>query len=310
MGRAASEPDPDHYEHQYAHCDVLVIGGGAAGLAAARAAAHAGARVILCDENATCGGSLLGREATIDGRRRRWVGCRSPSSRASECHAAVCARRRSATTTAISSGGRACRRSSAGAAGDTPRQRLWKVRAQAGGARQRRDRARHRVREQRSAGNDARGRGAHLRRALRGAAGFARRRVHQQRQRVCDALALHAAGSRSPRSSTRVLGSLSGALPARRAPPASHRSPMRRSSGPRSQRVAAVDVAPVTAVRSTHRLRSRLRVRRLEPRGPSLFAGSRQASLRRRARNLRPRRRRRRSRPPARPTADSTLQGH
>ena len=46
MGRAASEPDPDHYEHQYAHCDVLVIGAGPAGLAAARAAAHAGARVM------------------------------------------------------------------------------------------------------------------------------------------------------------------------------------------------------------------------------------------------------------------------
>jgi sarcosine oxidase subunit alpha len=44
MGRTASAPDPDHYEHQYAHCDVLVVGAGPAGLAAARAAAHAGAR--------------------------------------------------------------------------------------------------------------------------------------------------------------------------------------------------------------------------------------------------------------------------
>ena len=67
MGRAATEPDPDHYEHQYAHCDVLVIGAGPAGLAAARAAAHAGARVVLCDENPTPGGSLLGAAATIDG---------------------------------------------------------------------------------------------------------------------------------------------------------------------------------------------------------------------------------------------------
>src|SRR5688572_2847955 len=60
MGRAASEPDPDHYEHQYAHCDVLVIGGGPAGLAAARAAAACGARVIVCDENADIGGGLRG----------------------------------------------------------------------------------------------------------------------------------------------------------------------------------------------------------------------------------------------------------
>jgi sarcosine oxidase subunit alpha len=68
MGRAAADPDPDHYEHQYAHCDVLVIGGGVAGLAAARAAAHAGARVIVCDENAQWGGGLPDAGATIDGR--------------------------------------------------------------------------------------------------------------------------------------------------------------------------------------------------------------------------------------------------
>jgi len=68
MGRAADEPDPDDYEHQYAHCDVLVIGGGAAGLAAARAAAHAGARVIVCDENARWGGELPDAGATIERR--------------------------------------------------------------------------------------------------------------------------------------------------------------------------------------------------------------------------------------------------
>ena len=68
MGRAAVDPDPDHYEHQYAHCDVLVIGGGASGLAAARAAAGGGARVILCDESAMWGGGLPDADATIDGR--------------------------------------------------------------------------------------------------------------------------------------------------------------------------------------------------------------------------------------------------
>ncbi|HJU22260.1 MAG TPA: 2Fe-2S iron-sulfur cluster-binding protein, partial [Casimicrobiaceae bacterium] len=50
MGRAASAPDPDRYEHQYAHCDVLVIGGGPAGLAAARRAADSGVRVIVCQQ--------------------------------------------------------------------------------------------------------------------------------------------------------------------------------------------------------------------------------------------------------------------
>ncbi|HET6803765.1 MAG TPA: 2Fe-2S iron-sulfur cluster-binding protein, partial [Casimicrobiaceae bacterium] len=45
MGRASSMADPDVYQHQFAHCDVLVVGGGAAGRAAARAAAATGARV-------------------------------------------------------------------------------------------------------------------------------------------------------------------------------------------------------------------------------------------------------------------------
>ena len=43
--------DPDTYEHIHVHCDVLVIGGGVAGLAAAEAAAATGAKVIIADEN-------------------------------------------------------------------------------------------------------------------------------------------------------------------------------------------------------------------------------------------------------------------
>ncbi|MGA9320449.1 MAG: 2Fe-2S iron-sulfur cluster-binding protein, partial [Xanthobacteraceae bacterium] len=35
MGRAAAEPDPDHYEQAFAFCDILIIGSGPAGLAAA-----------------------------------------------------------------------------------------------------------------------------------------------------------------------------------------------------------------------------------------------------------------------------------
>ena len=67
MGRAPGEPDPDRYEHQYAHCDLLVVGGGAAGLAAARAAADSGLRIILCDEGARVGGTLVGDDVSIDG---------------------------------------------------------------------------------------------------------------------------------------------------------------------------------------------------------------------------------------------------
>ena len=64
LGHAPRAPDPDRYAQRFAHCDVLVVGAGPAGLAAARAAAGAGARVILCDEQAEFGGSLLATEET------------------------------------------------------------------------------------------------------------------------------------------------------------------------------------------------------------------------------------------------------
>ena len=59
LGRPATAPDPDHYEAMHVHCDVLVVGGGPAGLAAARAAGAAGARVMLCEQDFLFGGGLL-----------------------------------------------------------------------------------------------------------------------------------------------------------------------------------------------------------------------------------------------------------
>jgi len=59
LGRAPEGPDPDRYERMNAHCDVLVVGGGPAGLAAAHAAGKAGARVILAEDSSLLGGSLL-----------------------------------------------------------------------------------------------------------------------------------------------------------------------------------------------------------------------------------------------------------
>ena len=68
LGRATYEPDPDAYEKCWAHCDLLVIGAGPAGLAAALTAGRAGARVILADEGFEPGGSLLAETAAIGGK--------------------------------------------------------------------------------------------------------------------------------------------------------------------------------------------------------------------------------------------------
>ena len=78
LGRAPDQADPDRYGSRYAHCDVLVVGAGPAGLAAAEAVAATGARLILCDEQSRLGGSLLAeRRARIDGRAvPHWLGAR------------------------------------------------------------------------------------------------------------------------------------------------------------------------------------------------------------------------------------------
>jgi sarcosine oxidase, subunit alpha len=69
LGKAPGEADPDHYANRFAHCDVLVVGAGVAGLSAALAAAETGARVILCDEQAEVGGALKYESAvSIEGQ--------------------------------------------------------------------------------------------------------------------------------------------------------------------------------------------------------------------------------------------------
>jgi sarcosine oxidase subunit alpha len=69
QGRLSTEPDPARYDAVHAHCDLLVVGAGPAGLAAAAAAARSGARVILADDRPELGGSLLDTAQLLE-----WVG--------------------------------------------------------------------------------------------------------------------------------------------------------------------------------------------------------------------------------------------
>jgi sarcosine oxidase subunit alpha len=74
LGRASDDADPDTYEKATAFADVLVIGGGPAGLAAAQAAARTSARVILVDEHAMLGGRAIDDASEINGNPAlEWV---------------------------------------------------------------------------------------------------------------------------------------------------------------------------------------------------------------------------------------------
>ncbi|KPB62580.1 Sarcosine oxidase [Pseudomonas amygdali pv. myricae] len=68
LGRSPTENDPDSYDAMNQHCDVLIVGAGPAGLAAALAAGRSGARVIVADEQEEFGGSLLDSRESLDGK--------------------------------------------------------------------------------------------------------------------------------------------------------------------------------------------------------------------------------------------------
>ena len=71
LGAAPRDRDPERYEHVNRHCELLVVGGGPAGLAAAHAAAREGIRVILAEETPQLGGRLLSLPSgavAVDGR--------------------------------------------------------------------------------------------------------------------------------------------------------------------------------------------------------------------------------------------------
>ena len=69
LGTLTREHTADESERAYAFCDVLVIGGGPAGLMAALTAARAGADVILATEEVAFGGRLLSEIEEVGGRQ-------------------------------------------------------------------------------------------------------------------------------------------------------------------------------------------------------------------------------------------------
>ncbi len=68
LGSLSLKDDPDVYDKGFLHCDLLVIGAGPSGLAAARAAAFSGAQVILADEDFRAGGRLNSETFEVDGQ--------------------------------------------------------------------------------------------------------------------------------------------------------------------------------------------------------------------------------------------------
>ncbi|MDA5094527.1 sarcosine oxidase subunit alpha family protein [Aliiroseovarius sp. KMU-50] len=75
LGSLTGEADPDAYDKGFLHCDLLVIGAGPAGLAAALTAGRAGAQVILADEDFQLGGRLLAEtQPLLDMTAVDWVG--------------------------------------------------------------------------------------------------------------------------------------------------------------------------------------------------------------------------------------------
>ncbi len=72
LGKAPTEVDPDHYASRYLHCDVLIVGAGPSGIAAALTAGRAGSKVVLVDENTEMGGTLLSEPSVSIDNQSAW----------------------------------------------------------------------------------------------------------------------------------------------------------------------------------------------------------------------------------------------
>ena len=74
LGALSALEDPSHYDKGHRHADVLVIGGGVAGLRAALLAGRAKLKTIVADEDFHFGGQLLTSQGEIDGKsHKNWL---------------------------------------------------------------------------------------------------------------------------------------------------------------------------------------------------------------------------------------------
>ena len=74
LGRLSGEEDPDSYDKGFLHCDLLIIGSGPSGLAAALTAGRAGAEVIIAEEDFAFGGRLLAeKNLLIEQNGNEWA---------------------------------------------------------------------------------------------------------------------------------------------------------------------------------------------------------------------------------------------
>ena len=285
LGRLSGQPDPDAYGHGFLFADVLVIGAGPAGLAAALAAGRAGARTILCDEDFLPGGRLNAETHAVDGTvGHAWAAeTRSPSVARAGQRARHDPHERVRRL-------RPRHLRGAGARDRPPAARSLGRRRQAGpvarardahGARRRRHRAPRRVPGQRPARDHARGRRARLPQPLRRRAGPSRVGVHDGRRR----LAHRDRPRRGRRRGRRRRRRARRAAPRRRGRAARRAARARR----RRRRHARPARAPEHPARLGRRDpdRSPRRVRRLEPERAPVLPPAGPSRVARRHRSLR-----------------------
>ncbi|MCY4206851.1 MAG: sarcosine oxidase subunit alpha family protein [Roseovarius sp.] len=124
LGKAPKDRDMDDYEHFYAYYDIVVVGGGVAGLVAARVAGEAGARVLVIEQTAHWGGRVLVDGGTISGQ----PACKFVEDIVSELESMgnVAMRKRLMGAGIYDHGYVLCHEQSDG---HGPRHRLWKIRA-------------------------------------------------------------------------------------------------------------------------------------------------------------------------------------